>query len=127
MPSTIFLDAETWDLALDASGNIAVAAEPYALAQDAASAIRTFAGEVYWNTSLGVPYMTEIMGLAPPPALLKARIAQAAASVEGARSAACYLVEASDRRVAGQAQVTSAATGQVVPVPFAVVNPQGAG
>jgi hypothetical protein len=35
---------------LDAEGNIAVASEPYSLAQDAASAIKTFAGEVFWDT-----------------------------------------------------------------------------
>jgi hypothetical protein len=40
------LDRSTSDLALDASGNIAVASAPYALAHDAASAIRLFAGEL---------------------------------------------------------------------------------
>jgi hypothetical protein len=37
--NTLFLNPGPWDLTLDASGNIALAAEPYSLAQDAASAI----------------------------------------------------------------------------------------
>jgi hypothetical protein len=37
-------DRSTWDLVLGASGNIAEASAPYALAQDAASAIQLFAG-----------------------------------------------------------------------------------
>ena len=41
--STLLLDPDTWDLTVDNNGNIAVAAPPYAVAQDVASAIRTFA------------------------------------------------------------------------------------
>ncbi len=45
MASTLLLDQVTWDLAVDTSGNIAVASDPYSQAQDAASSIKTFAGE----------------------------------------------------------------------------------
>lgn len=58
---TLLLAVDTWDLCLDASGNIAVAKAPYALAQDVATAVRTFLGEVYYNTTLGVPYDQEIL------------------------------------------------------------------
>lgn len=34
MASTLLLDTLAWDLAVDAAGNIAVATEPYSLAQD---------------------------------------------------------------------------------------------
>ena len=39
---TLLLRPDTWDLTLDSAGNIAVAENPYALAQDAASAIKLF-------------------------------------------------------------------------------------
>ncbi len=59
--NTLLLDQVTWDLAVDTSGNIAVAADPYSQAQDAASSIKTFAGEVYYDTTRGIPYFTQIL------------------------------------------------------------------
>jgi hypothetical protein len=53
---TLLLDRSLWDLTLDINGNIAMASEPYAIAQDVASACRTFLGECYYDTSQGVPY-----------------------------------------------------------------------
>ena len=40
--NTLLLDQTAWDLVLDSAGNIALAAVPYARAQDVASAIKTF-------------------------------------------------------------------------------------
>lgn len=57
--NTVLLDTSAWDLVLDAHGNIAMASPPYALAQDVSSAVRTFSGEVYYDTSLGVPYFAD--------------------------------------------------------------------
>ena len=51
---TLLLDPLKWDLVVDAAGNIAVASPPYALAQDAASSIKLFSGECYYDTSIGV-------------------------------------------------------------------------
>ena len=42
--NTLLLDTLRWDLCLDVHGNIAVASDPYSVAQDVASAIRTFSG-----------------------------------------------------------------------------------
>jgi len=39
---TLLLDLDNWDLTVDAAGNWAVASPPYAIAQDVASAIKTF-------------------------------------------------------------------------------------
>lgn len=52
---TLLLDRATWDLAVDAQGNIAVADVPYATAQDVSSAVREFRGECWYNTALGLP------------------------------------------------------------------------
>lgn len=126
MPDTLLLDTLAWDLVLDAEGNIAVASEPYALAQDAASAIKVFRGEAYWDTAIGVPYLTQILGRQPSITLMKALFVAEAETVPGVAQAKCFLTSLSNRTVAGQIQVTSEATGQVAAADFAVINPQGA-
>ncbi|AJJ19826.1 hypothetical protein [Yersinia intermedia] len=58
MQNTLLLDRTAWDLVLDANGDIAMASLPYSIAQDVASAIKTFIGECWYDTSQGVPYVT---------------------------------------------------------------------
>ncbi|RUW74487.1 hypothetical protein [Mesorhizobium sp. M2A.F.Ca.ET.067.02.1.1] len=106
---TLLLDTDTWDLVADASGNIATADEPYALAQDAASAIRLFAGELYYDTTQGIPYFDQILGKAPPVSLMKASFNRAALTVPGVVSAQTFIQSWTDRTVTGQVQVTDAA------------------
>lgn len=123
MANTLLLDRTTWDLLLDANGNIAMATEPYSLAQDAASAIKTFLGECWWDTTVGVPYMTTILGRDPPLALLKAYLQKAALTVPNTTAATVFIASYTNRVVSGQVRVTGA-TGQVSVANFAVVNPQ---
>lgn len=104
--NTLYLDPGSWDLAVDANRNIAMASEPYSLAQDAASAIRTFFGEVYYDTTKGVPYFTELLGKTPSLPLLKAQFVAAALTVPGVVSAQVFISGVSDRNVSGQVQVT---------------------
>lgn len=123
--STLLLENGSWDLVLNAAGNIAVASEPYSLAQDAASAIQTYEGEAFWDTSLGLPYLTQVFGGAPPSiSVLKSLFAAAALTVDGVASAQVFIVSASNRSISGQVQVTSKATGQVSAATFTVINPQ---
>lgn len=103
---TLLLDRLTWDLVLDARGNIAVASDPYSLAQDAASAIRLFQGELWYDTIPGVPYWQSILGKSPPLALLKARFVTAALTVPGVVAAKCFISSVSGRTVTGQVQIT---------------------
>lgn len=44
MANTVLLNPRTWDLILNSSRSIAMASEPYALAQDVASACKLFKG-----------------------------------------------------------------------------------
>lgn len=129
MASTLLLDQSGWDLVLDANGNIALAEEPYALAQDAASAIRTYLGECYWDTTVGVPYLTQILGKTPNPALLKQALIEAALTVPDVLSAQVFLqsITETDRIVSGQVQVTSAISGQPSVAPFSTTSLQGVG
>ena len=127
MAATLLLDPATYDLVLDANGNIAVATEPYSLAQDAASAILTYQGEVYYDTTIGLPWLTQIFGKKPSLALLKQQLADAAMTVPDVASARVFISSFTNRQVKGQVQVTSKSTGQTSVAAFATVNPQGAG
>lgn len=103
---TLLLDTAAWDLVADAAGNVAVAADPYALAQDAASAVKVFQGEIYYDTAQGVPYYQQILGRFPPVSLMKAKFVAAAKTVPGVAAAACFISSVSGRTVRGQVQVT---------------------
>ena len=108
MTQTLYLNPETWDLEIDASGNIATASGRYQLAQDAASAIKTFLGEVWFDTTIGVPYMTDILGRAPTIEVVKARLQAAALTVPGVASATVVITSTANRTIVGQVQITGA-------------------
>lgn len=122
MADTLLLDQTNWDLCLDTSGNIALASPPYAVAQDVASAIRTFQGEVWYNTALGIPYFAQVLGqgpnqLPPPPQLLKQVFVAAAFTVPDVVTAVCFLSAVSNRELDGQVQITdSSGTASVVSI-----------
>ena len=126
MTSTLLLDTDSWDLTTDGFGNIAVASEPYALAQDAASAIKTFLGECYYDKTIGVPYLTQILGQNPSLALVKQQLIDAALTVPGIAAAQVFISSFSNRVLSGQVQVVSS-TGQTSAANFTVINPQGVG
>jgi hypothetical protein len=123
---TLLLDTVAWDLTTDSSGNIAVASDPYSQAQDASSAIRTFQGECYLNTALGIDYVGQIFGKRSPIALLKQKLAQAALTVPGVTSAVVLFSSIANRGASGQVQITNS-NGQTAAVPFSAVSPQGIG
>lgn len=101
--STILLNPQSWDLMIDAFGNIAKADTPYAMAQDVASACKLFKGELWYNTDKGIPYFQSILGYRPPLGLLKNEYQNAAMSVVGAQQAsASFNKIGSDRVLSGQ-------------------------
>ena len=105
--NTLLLVPDTWDLTVDATGNIAQASDPYSQAQDAASAIRTFRGECYYNTLLGIPYWSNVLGKWPPLSLVKAYIVAAALTVPGTVKAVCYISSFVNRKITGQVQIVN--------------------
>jgi identified by metaGeneAnnotator len=110
--NTLYLDQESWDLTLDTAGNIALAKDPYAKAQDVASACRLFAGELYYDTEKGIPYFEEMLGKKQSFALYRHRLVQAALSVPGV-VAADVAAELRDGRVlSGSLQFTDDAQKQ---------------
>lgn len=104
--ATLLLDQIKNDLVLAATGDIAVATDPYCTAQDVLSAIRLFRGELYYDTGQGLPYWTQILGQYPSLSLVKHHIRQAALSVPSVASAAVYITSFSNRVLSGQVQLT---------------------
>lgn len=105
---TLLLDTVDWDLVIDADGDIAVAGDPYSQAQDAASAIRLFLGELYYDTIKGVPYFPDILGRGAPISLMRAKFTTAALTVPGVTAARTVISGVRGRRVTGQVQITNA-------------------
>lgn len=99
---TLLLDVDPWDLTLDAKGNIALATPAYSLAQDVASAVKLFAGELWYDTTKGIPYFDDILGHLPPMSLFKQYIEDAALAVPGVVSVQVNFSALSNRTVTGQ-------------------------
>jgi hypothetical protein len=104
---TLLLDNTLWDLCLDAAGNIAVATAPYQRAQDVASAMKLFEGELWYDDTKGVPYFQQILGMAPPVQLFKEYEVRAALSVPEVVTAECVLESFENRTVVGSVTFTA--------------------
>jgi hypothetical protein len=115
--NTILLNPSTWDLLLDANGNIAMAQEPYAIAQDVASAIKLFAGELYFDSSQGMPYFDQILGHKPPLSFIKAQVEAAALTVPNVVSAKASISQYNNRQISASVEVIDT-TGQANNVVF---------
>jgi hypothetical protein len=103
--STLYLDPDSWDLALDADRSIAIALAPYEKAQTVANACRLWRGEAPFNTNRGVPYESEVLGKQPPPRVLSSYFEIEASTVPGIASATAVLQYA-NRGLTGQIQCT---------------------
>lgn len=99
---TLLLDVAEWDVVLDSGANLAIAEAPYQLAQDVASAVRTFLGEVWYDTTLGIPYLEDILGRAPAIVILQDAVQTAALTVPGVVSAVCQITGYEGRAITGQ-------------------------
>lgn len=89
--NTLLLDQNAWDLVIDSSGNIAMAAPPYALAQDVACAIKTQKGEMIYDTTQGIPYLEGVLGYPLTANVLQTFMQDAALTVPGVVTASANL------------------------------------
>lgn len=103
---TLLLDQATWDVTVDIDGNIAIASLPYSAVQDACSAIRLFLGELWYDTSQGIPYRTAVLGRAPNLSFLKSAFSNAALTVPAVVSATTFITGIANRVLTGQVQLT---------------------
>lgn len=108
MTATLLLAVDTWDLVLDASGNIAVADAPYAMAQDVASAVRLLIGELWYDTGQGIPYLQNIIGQPPSTQFIKAQVEKAALTVPNVVRARCDVASLVNRVLYGTVYVVDA-------------------
>ncbi len=108
--NSLLLALNTWDLTVDAAGNIAMATNGYAIAQDVACACRLFAGELLLDSSQGLPYFEQILGHLPPAQFLKARFIAAAKTVPEVANVECFLsFDVRTRVLTAQLQITTTA------------------
>lgn len=108
----------SWDVVLDAAGNWRLTDPDSSIAQDVASAIRTFLGECWYDTSLGLPYFQQILGRRPPRSLVVDQVRQAALTVPDVATAQVTFLGLKDRAVTGTVLVTSTANPNPVTVTF---------
>ena len=103
---TLLLDQHVWDLVLDLNNNVAVAAKPYSEAQDVASAVRLQLGELWYDKTLGVPYLNNvILGNKPSLQFIRTKIEEQALTVPNIAQARCLFASFEDRVLTGQVQV----------------------
>jgi len=116
--TSLLLDRTTWDFVLDANSNLAVCTEPYSVLQDVACAIRTWLGECWYDTSLGLPYDSGIFdGISSIP-LLRSQAEEAAMTVPGVAAAQCALIGPRDDRSIGGVIAVTLTTGETSSVQF---------
>lgn len=62
LTKSLQLDNDSWDILLDGAGNLAITSDKQAVAQDVATACLSHLGEVWFDTTLGIPWLSEIVG-----------------------------------------------------------------
>lgn len=108
--STLALSNLAWDLTttpsqskLDGTAghtqDIAVATQGQAVAQDVASAIKLFAGELYYDSTQGVPYLSTLFSESYNAAMVAALLQNAAVSVPNVLQAVASNVTVTNRVV----------------------------
>lgn len=121
--NTLRLDHAAWDIVLDDAGNLAVETGLLAMAQDVASACRTFLGEAWYDTTLGIPYTDRILGYLPPTSFLQAQFQGQALLVPQVAAAKVTLDPLTITRVlTGKIELTSEA-GQTAVAIGAIAAP----
>jgi hypothetical protein len=114
MTATYQLDPVTWDLVIGPDGNYATVTGPAQIAQDVASAVRTFARECWYDTTQGLPYFASILGKLPAQSFLKAQITTACLTVPTVTAVAFNALTIANRKLTGQILVST--TQSAVPI-----------
>lgn len=106
--NTLFLNPDTWDLCVDDYGNIAMAENPYAIAQDVASTGRLWYGEARYDTTRGIPYETSLLGELPPQSLIASWYETEAETVPEVEAVQVVLsFDRTTRQLSGQILITA--------------------
>ncbi|WP_096978905.1 hypothetical protein [Escherichia coli] len=104
---TMRLGPSTWDLTLDGNGDIAVADDSLAVAQDVASACLVFSGECWYDNTLGIPWKMEVLGRRPSPGFIVQKMQDEARKLPVVEKAlASVFFDKNTRRIRGTIRVT---------------------
>ena len=102
---TLLLD-DKWDLPVIDGNLFVVATGSLAIAQDVATAERTFLKECWYNWNLGVDWLS-ILGKRPSIQYVKNQLIAVGMTVPGVVGIVCYLTgPGTDRKISGQLQIT---------------------
>lgn len=104
---TIGLTSDKWDIALDGAGNLPVIKDKSATAQDVASACMTVLGEQIFDSSIGVPMFTDILGENPSNVYLQSIIERCAKTISSVDDALCVVTKRENRKENGYIYVTT--------------------
>lgn len=89
--------------------------QPHQVAQDLASAIRTFLGEYWYDETLWNPYWQTVLGQLPPPSFVTSEIVNAALTAPNVVSATVTNLVLNNQQLSGEIDVTdSSGTTQTV-------------
>lgn len=105
------LDTESWDIMMDGKGNIAITANPYAVAQDAACACSTFLGECWYDTTLGIPFYEQILGRWPGTQLINSKLQSEALKLPYVQQAVVSSLISDTTRIASGVMVLTDTNG----------------
>ena len=106
---TLYLTPDNWDITLDSSGRIARSTQAYAIAQNVANAVRLFTGEAFFAMDEGIPHFDIELGKTRPAlSVLRARMREAALTVEGVLDAQITLDDVQERKLTGEILLTVA-------------------
>lgn len=86
-----------WDIGADSQNNIALVTNANAVAQNVATICRTFKGEAYYDTTIGIPYLSQVLGKSQQPTLLGSLLEDAALTVPDVKGAKVELTTGLDR------------------------------
>jgi hypothetical protein len=113
---SVYPNGSTWDLSV-VNGDINSVFGPSQIAQDVASAIQLFLGELYYDVTIGLPYLTEVMGQPYAPSVITPLLESAALSVPGVVKAKATITTFQNRQVSGYIDILDS-TGQELGVNF---------
>lgn len=114
----LYVNSTDNDLSVDAQGNLQTSTGAFALALAAACAIRTFKGEVYFDSTQGLPYFSTILGKNPPLEYVRSQFVAAALGADpDIVESKVFFSSLTARDLSGQIQ-TSDATGKIAALGF---------
>jgi hypothetical protein len=118
MAVTYALNPVTWDLIVGPDGNYVTLTGDAQIVQDVCSAIRTFQGECWYDTTQGLPYFQSILNQRPASSFIRKQVLNAALTVPTVTGATVTMLQIVNRKLTGTVLVTTSASSTPIAVNF---------